>query len=57
MPGLLHLLDEMGRLPKATDPDLCKRLHDSHAGNPFFPRPDPRKVRSLSPLGFALRRG
>ena len=37
----------MGRLPKATDPDLCKRLHDSHSGSPFFPRPDPRKVSSV----------
>eukprot|EP00908_Phaeocystis_cordata_P006627 Transcript_17247.p1 GENE.Transcript_17247~~Transcript_17247.p1 ORF type:complete len:996 (+),score=558.03 Transcript_17247:53-2989(+) len=46
-PGLLHLLDEMGRLPKATDPDLCKRLHDSHSGNAFFPRPDPRKVKEV----------
>jgi len=47
VPGLLHLLDEMGRLPKATDPDLCKRLHDSHSGNEFFPRPDPRKVKEV----------
>ena len=31
---------------QATDPDLCKRLHDSHSGNSFFPRPDPRKVGS-----------
>ena len=40
----------MGRLPKATDPDLCKRLHDSHSGSPFFPRPDPRKVEPTLPL-------
>ncbi|KOO25227.1 myosin-like protein [Chrysochromulina tobinii] len=44
-PGLLHLLDEMCRLPKTTDAELAERLHSAHVGNAFFPKPDPRRLK------------
>ena len=40
-PGLLHLLDEVGRLPQTSDADFSARIHDAHAGHPCFPRPPP----------------
>jgi len=45
-PGLLHLLDEVCRLPRTTDLELNKRFHDVHAGNPHFPRPGIREVQT-----------
>lgn len=43
-PGILHLIDEVCRLPKTTDTELVQRLHDTHTGNTFFPRPDRRQL-------------
>ena len=45
-PGLLHLIDEVCRLPKTTDVELNQRLHDAHAGNAFFPRPERKLLTS-----------
>jgi len=45
-PGILHLIDEVCRLPKTTDTELINRLHTAHAGNPFFPKPDPRQLKT-----------
>ena len=45
-PGLLHLVDEMCRLPKCTDLDLNARLHDTHATHPHFGRPEKRSMLS-----------
>ena len=43
-PGLLHLVDEMCRLPKCTDLDLNARFHDTHATHPHFGRPEKRSM-------------
>ena len=45
-PGILHLIDEVCRLPKTTDQELNERLHAAHAGHACFPRPDPRAIKT-----------
>ena len=45
-PGLLQLIDEVCRLPKTTDTELADRLHAAHSSSPFFPRPDPRRLKT-----------
>ena len=37
--GVLSLLDEESRFPKGTDESLLTKLHQSHAGCPFYTRP------------------
>ena len=44
LPGILHLIDEVSRLPKTTDVELTKRLHEVHSSNAFFPRPDRKQA-------------
>ena len=46
-PGLLNLLDEVGRVPKQTDADFCNRVHQVHTGHPHFPRPKPQEVKRV----------
>ena len=46
-PGILHLVDEMCRLPKTNDMELNKRLHDAHGANTaFFPKPERKMINS-----------
>lgn len=45
-PGVLHLLDEVGRLPNQTDDDFAKRVLATHAGSDCLPRTDPRRAAS-----------
>lgn len=50
-PGILHLLDEVGRLPNQTDDDFAKRVNNTHAGSSCLPRTDPR----LAASAFCVR--
>jgi myosin heavy subunit len=45
-PGVLHLLDEVGRLPNQTDDDFAKRVLATHASSDCLPRTDPRRAAS-----------
>ena len=53
-PGILHLLDEVGRLPSQTDADFNTRIRQVHSGNMHFPKPKPQDIKmSFKVLHYA----